>query len=120
MCEESYKILKEYACGICGNVPDENGVLEHAKGCYTENSDGGGYSFLEFTEKDTLKLKEIKMSEAKYINGEKCEAVIKQIYNIFKSNEITANEGACIAGMILNNSSSRIAVESLKKSIRIS
>lgn len=38
----------KYACDVCGNVPDENGVLEHGRGCYVVSEDGGGTSFVDF------------------------------------------------------------------------
>ena len=44
----SYKEREVYACDVCGNVPDEEGVIEHGKGCYTQSEDGGGLSFVEF------------------------------------------------------------------------
>ena len=44
---------EKYACKVCGNVPDEDGTLEHGKGCYTQDVDGGGVSFVEFEEVST-------------------------------------------------------------------
>lgn len=35
------------ACKVCGNIPDEDGNLEHGRGCYTQSEDGGGTSFVE-------------------------------------------------------------------------
>ena len=35
------------ACDVCGNMPDEDGNLEHGRGCYTQSEDGGGTSFVE-------------------------------------------------------------------------
>lgn len=29
-------------CKVCGNTPDENGYLEHGRGCYVIDEDGGG------------------------------------------------------------------------------
>lgn len=36
-----------YACDVCGKVPDEDGMIEHGRGCYTVSSDGGGQSFVD-------------------------------------------------------------------------
>lgn len=36
-------------CKICGNTPDENGAIEHGRGCYTQSEDGGGTSFVDPT-----------------------------------------------------------------------
>jgi hypothetical protein len=44
----SYEQRKDYACEVCSNVPDEEGRLEHGRGCYTQSSDGGGSSRVEF------------------------------------------------------------------------
>ena len=43
-----YAKREKYACDVCGNVPDENGIIEHGKGCYTQSEDGGGTSVVEF------------------------------------------------------------------------
>jgi hypothetical protein len=41
---------QRYACKVCGNWPDEDGDLEHGKGCYTQSEDGGGSEFVEMEE----------------------------------------------------------------------
>ena len=46
--ELSYEQREPYACDVCGNVPDEDGMIEHGRGCYTQSEDGGGVSFIEF------------------------------------------------------------------------
>lgn len=38
---------RKYACDVCGNWPDEDGTLEHGKGCYTQSEDGGGNEYVE-------------------------------------------------------------------------
>lgn len=43
-----YDYREKYACDVCGNVPDDDGMIEHGRGCYTQNEDGGGTSFVEF------------------------------------------------------------------------
>jgi hypothetical protein len=35
------------ACKVCGNEPDEDGVIEHGRGCYVVNEDGGGCTCLD-------------------------------------------------------------------------
>ena len=39
--------LEDYACKVCGNPPDEEGVIEHGRGCYVVSEDGGGFSYVE-------------------------------------------------------------------------
>ncbi len=46
----SYEERSKHACKVCGNIPDEDGVLEHGRGCYVESSDGGGQSFVDFVD----------------------------------------------------------------------
>ncbi len=43
----TYEQRGDYACKVCGNVPDEDGKIEHGKGCYTQSEDGGGTSWVE-------------------------------------------------------------------------
>ena len=38
---------EDYACKVCGAVPDATGVIEHGRGCYTQSEDGGGISYVE-------------------------------------------------------------------------
>ena len=33
------------SCEICGNTPDEIGMIEHGRGCFAVSEDGGGISF---------------------------------------------------------------------------
>lgn len=42
---------REHACKVCSNWPDENGILEHGKGCYTQSEDGGGSEYIEEADK---------------------------------------------------------------------
>lgn len=44
----NYETRQRYACKVCQNVPDEGGNLDHGKGCYVANDDGGGTSFINF------------------------------------------------------------------------
>ena len=46
----SFAEREPYACDVCGNVPDEDGMIEHGKGCYTQSDEGFGFSYVEFTE----------------------------------------------------------------------
>lgn len=32
-------------CDVCGNRPNNDGVLEHGRGCYTQSEDGGGTEY---------------------------------------------------------------------------
>lgn len=38
---------REHACDVCGNWPDEYGVIEHGRGCFVVDEDGGGTSYVE-------------------------------------------------------------------------
>lgn len=44
----SYDERKKYACDVCGNVPDQDGLIEHGRGCYTQSENGGGTSLVKF------------------------------------------------------------------------
>lgn len=33
-------------CKVCGNWPDEEGMLQHGKGCYMLEEDGGGEEYV--------------------------------------------------------------------------
>lgn len=39
-----YKTRSFWECKVCGNVPDEDGTINHGRGCYTQSEDGGGTS----------------------------------------------------------------------------
>lgn len=32
----------DYACEVCGNTPDDEGVIEHGRGCFVVSENGGG------------------------------------------------------------------------------
>lgn len=36
-----------HACKVCQAMPDEEGIIEHGRGCYTVSEDGGGESSVE-------------------------------------------------------------------------
>lgn len=40
--ETRFEPPEHYQCDVCGNTPDENGELQHGKGCYVLDEDGGG------------------------------------------------------------------------------
>lgn len=50
-CPLTYEEREAYSCDVCGNVPDEDGRIEHGKGCYTQDEDGGGTSWVELPER---------------------------------------------------------------------
>ena len=35
------------ACKVCGNLPEDDGMIEHGRGCYVVCEDGGGVSYVE-------------------------------------------------------------------------
>jgi hypothetical protein len=37
----------KYECKVCGNTPDDSGILEHGRGCYMVDEDGGGSEYIE-------------------------------------------------------------------------
>jgi len=37
---------RNYSCKVCGNKPDYEGVLEHGRGCYVMQSEGGGSEYI--------------------------------------------------------------------------
>ena len=37
---------RDFSCNVCGNKPDADGLLEHGKGCYTQDENGGGVEFI--------------------------------------------------------------------------
>lgn len=39
--------LGDFACGVCGSPPDNDGTIQHGLGCYTQNPSGGGTSFVQ-------------------------------------------------------------------------
>lgn len=43
----TYEQRAAYACKVCGNVPDEDGMIEHGRGCFVASEDGGGTSFTD-------------------------------------------------------------------------
>ena len=32
-------------CYVCGNIPNIDGYLEHGRGCYVVNDDGGDFTY---------------------------------------------------------------------------
>jgi hypothetical protein len=38
--------IREHGCKVCGNAPDDIGMIEHGRGCYVVSEDGGGVSFV--------------------------------------------------------------------------
>lgn len=45
---KSYAEREPYACDVCGNVPDEYGMITHGRGCFVASEDGGGETYVEF------------------------------------------------------------------------
>jgi len=46
-----YSEREPFACKVCGNVPDGTGQIEHGRGCFVVDSDGGGFSFVNWAVK---------------------------------------------------------------------
>jgi hypothetical protein len=44
--QEPIKEQPDFSCDSCGNIPDEEGWLQHGRGCYTQSEDGGGYEYI--------------------------------------------------------------------------
>lgn len=47
---DSYEKRKDFACKVCGNVPDEDGTLRHGRGCFRVSEDGGGEEYVDMGE----------------------------------------------------------------------
>ena len=43
----TYEQRKRWECKCCGNIPNEDGEIEHGRGCYTQSEDGGGSSCID-------------------------------------------------------------------------
>lgn len=73
----TYEERSKYCCDVCGNVPDEDGRIEHGKGCYTQDENGGGTSYVELPKEEKLDMswKTTKEMTANEVRGE----VIKRI-----------------------------------------
>jgi hypothetical protein len=41
------EVRKTYACKVCGNYPDEDGFLDHGRGCYMIDENGGGSEHID-------------------------------------------------------------------------
>jgi hypothetical protein len=41
------EVRQNYACKVCGNYPDEEGVLDHGRGCYMLDENGGGSEYID-------------------------------------------------------------------------
>ena len=37
-----------HKCSVCGEWPNERGVLHHGRGCYVPNKGGGGCTYVDF------------------------------------------------------------------------
>jgi hypothetical protein len=44
--QKTIKEQPDFSCDSCGNIPDEEGWLQHGRGCYTQSEDGGGYEYI--------------------------------------------------------------------------
>jgi hypothetical protein len=47
--------LEDYACSVCGNSPDDEGIIEHGRGCYVVSENGGGISYVDISSLDKHK-----------------------------------------------------------------
>jgi hypothetical protein len=39
-----------HKCSVCGEWPNERGVLHHGRGCYVTHEGGGGCTYVDFSE----------------------------------------------------------------------
>ena len=39
-----------HKCSVCGEWPNERGVLHHGRGCYVTHKGGGGCTYVDFSE----------------------------------------------------------------------
>lgn len=47
----------DFACDVCLNTPDEEGWLEHGRGCHTQSEDGGGGEYIEEADRSMQEAK---------------------------------------------------------------
>lgn len=53
----AYVEREKFTCKVCGNVPDETGLLEHGRGCFVVSEDGGGTEWIHMgCDHDRLKV----------------------------------------------------------------
>lgn len=45
--DSKYEHRRRQCCDVCGNVPDEYGIIDHGDGCYTQSENGGGTSSVD-------------------------------------------------------------------------
>lgn len=45
---------QQFACKVCGNYPNDEGELQHGRGCYVLSEDGGGSEY--FPECDSERI----------------------------------------------------------------
>jgi hypothetical protein len=51
------EVRQNYACKVCSNYPDEEGVLDHGRGCYMIDENGGGSEYIEMDHPTPAPLK---------------------------------------------------------------
>ena len=54
---EAMMKLSDFACEVCGAIPDKYGNREHGRGCYTQSEDGGGSDWIELPREVTLSIR---------------------------------------------------------------
>lgn len=55
-------------CKVCGNTPNDEGELEHGKGCYTQSEDGGGSEFADLIVEPWLTPQVVMLANDAYEN----------------------------------------------------
>jgi hypothetical protein len=64
------EVRQNYACKVCSNYPDEEGVLDHGRGCYMIDENGGGSEYIEMDHPTPAPLKPL-------ASGERSENLLK-------------------------------------------
>jgi hypothetical protein len=64
------EIRARLACDVCGSTPDAEGAIEHGRGCYVANFNGGGTTHLD---EDARQLAYL-LAEVERLQGEVAEA----------------------------------------------
>ena len=80
----SYEQRERYACKVCGSVPDEAGFVEHGRGCFTQDEDGGGTSYVEFDDQTEYTREEL-LEEIAELRREFHEDLIEERKRLVRS-----------------------------------
>jgi hypothetical protein len=67
--QEPVRVGRDFSCKVCGNKPDGEGILEHGKGCYALDKNGGGSEFIADAIDSHLPVQEPVGSVVRWLDG---------------------------------------------------